>query len=345
MKPMNFKYFFLFIVVAMGLTLASCDDEDELIINDCPNCVEGIDTSKIAASWNYEARFVTIDDHRLHYIDEEGKGDYTFVFIHGLPTWSYLWRNVMPHLQKRGRIVAIDLVGHGKSDKPDIGYSIGNIADLAVKQLDQLNLGDNIILVVQDWGGPVGFEYARQNPNRIKGMVFFETLWAPVPSFDVFPPDFAQFQQFIRTGEAGDNTPGSSWDQMVNQAFILEQLVPQLTLRDLSEEEMNQYRAPYTNVADRKVMWQLPQEVPIAGDPEEAQVFFEKLQSFMTTSPIPKYMPHGDPGFNVSDADYEFWTTLMPESIHEIVGSGLHFLQEDEPHELGIAIKKWVDNL
>ncbi|MEL7251609.1 MAG: haloalkane dehalogenase [Bacteroidota bacterium] len=344
---MNVKNIFFTLLVLCLLSVFACDNDndDDTTVSDCPNCVEGIDTSTIDATWKYEAKFLNVEGNQLHYIDEPGDGAYTFVFIHGLPTWSYLWRNVMPHLQKRGRIVAIDLIGHGKSDKPDMDYSIGNIADLAVKQLDRLDLGDNVILVVQDWGGPVGFEYARQNPDRVKGMAFFETLWAPVPSFDVFPPDFAQFQQFIRTGEEGDNTPGSSWDQMVNQAFILEQLVPDLIIRDLSEEEMNQYREPYTNVADRKIMWQLPQEVPIGGDPPKAQLFFEQLQAFMTTSEIPKYMPHGDPGFNVSDADYEFWTTLMPNSTREIVGSGLHFLQEDEPHNLGIAIRDWVDGL
>lgn len=343
---MNLKYIVWALLAVFVLSFIACDvDDDNTIIEDCPNCVEGIDTTTIDASWNYEAKFINIDGNQLHYIDEEGEGDYTFVFIHGLPTWSYLWRNVMPHLQKRGRIVAIDLIGHGKSDKPNMDYTIGNMADLAVEQLNQLNLGDNIILVVQDWGGPVGFEYARKNPNSVKGMAFFETLWAPVPSFDAFPPDFADFQQFVRTGEEGDNTPGSSWDQMVNQAFILEVLVPDLILRDLTEVEMNQYREPYTNVAERKVMWQLPQEVPIAGDPAEAQAFFEQLQLFMTTTQIPKYMPHGDPGFNVSDADYEFWTTLMPNSSHQIVGSGLHFLQEDEPHKLGIAIRHWVDGL
>ncbi|OJJ16204.1 hypothetical protein BKI52_36020 [marine bacterium AO1-C] len=279
----------------------------------------------------------------MHYIDEAGQGDYTFVLIHGLPTWSYLWRNVVPHLKNRGRVVAIDLIGHGKSAKPAMDYTISNIADFAVQQLNQLNLGDNIILVLQDWGGPVGFEYARQNPNKVKGMVFFETLFAPVPSFDVFPPDFAQFQQFIRTGTEGDNTPGSSWDMMVNQQFLLEVLVPDLILRKLSEEEMNQYRTPFANVAERKVMWQLPQEVPVGGDPAQAQVFFESLQAFMTTTQIPKYMPHGNPGFNVSNDDYEFWTTILPNSTHEIVGPGLHFLQEGSPHTLGIAIKKWVD--
>ncbi|MEM6379277.1 MAG: haloalkane dehalogenase, partial [Bacteroidota bacterium] len=342
---MNFKNILWTLTAVLALSFIACNDDDDIILEVCPNCVEGIDTTNIDAGWDYEAKFLTVDGKQLHYIDEAGEGDYTFVFIHGLPTWSYLWRNVMPHLKKRGRIVAIDLIGHGKSDKPNMDYTIGNIADLAVKQLNQLDLGNNIILVVQDWGGPVGFEYARQNPERVKGMVFFETLWAPVPSFDVFPPDFAQFQQFIRTGEEGDNTPGSSWDQMVNQAFILEQLVPDLILRSLSEEEMNQYRAPYANVADRKIMWQLPQEVPIGEDPAEAHVFFEQLQVFMTTTQIPKYMPHGDPGFNVSDADYEFWITLMPNATHETVGSGLHFLQEDEPHKLGIAIRSWVDRL
>ena len=342
---MNSKNILWALLALCTISFIACEEEDGIIIQDCLTCVENIDTSTIAAAWNYEAKFLNIDGNQLHYIDEEGDGDYTFVFIHGLPTWSYLWRNVMPHLQKRGRIVAIDLIGHGGSDKPDMDYTIGNITDLAVKQLDQLGLGNNIILVVQDWGGPVGFEYARRNPSRVKGMVFFETLWAPVPSFDVFPPDFADFQRFIRTGEEGDNTPGSSWDQMVNQAFILEQLVPDLILRDLSEEEMNQNTAPYTKVADRKIMWKLPQEVPIGGNPAEAQIFFEQLQAFMTTTPIPKYMPHGDPGFNVSDSDYEFWTSLMPNSTNEVLGKGLHFLQEDEPHKLGIAIRNWVDGL
>ncbi len=342
---MNRNYLMYTLAVVLGTSFYACGDDNVVIFPECTSCVQGIDTSIIDTSWNYEAKFINIEGNQLHYIDEKGDGDYTFVFIHGLPTWSYLWRNVMPHLQKRGRIVAIDLIGHGKSDKPNIDYSIGAIADIAVEQLNQLNLGDNIILVVQDWGGPVGFEFARRNPDRVKGMAFFETIWAPVPNFDAFPPDFAQFQQFIRTGEESDNTPGSSWDQMVNQSFILEELVPQLILRDLSETEMNQYREPFSDVNERKVMWQLPQEVPIGGDPAEAQIFFEQLQAFMTTNQIPKYMPHGDPGFNVSDADYEFWTTLLPNSTHETVGNGLHFLQEDVPHELGIAIREWVDNL
>ncbi|MEM9327734.1 MAG: haloalkane dehalogenase [Bacteroidota bacterium] len=335
--------FFVSVAAILAVLLSGCDSDDNASVN--LNLVEGVDTTLIKTSFDFESQFLTVNGQQLHHIDESGTGVNTFVFIHGLPTWSYLWRNVMPHLKNRGRIVAIDLIGHGKSAKPDIEYTIGNIADFAVRQLDQLDLGDDIILVLQDWGGPVGFEYARQNPDRIKGMVFFETLFAPVPSFDVFPPDFAEFQQFIRTGEEGDNTPGSSWDVMVNQQFMFESLVPDLILRTLSDEEMSRYREPFAEINERKVMWQLPQEVPIGGDPAEAQAFFETLQAFLTTTQIPKYMPHGDPGFNVSDDDYEFWTTILPNSSHETVGEGLHFLQEDAPHELGIAIKKWVDAL
>ena len=337
----------------LGLTmmvgLSACEDVFDRTDGggkpDCATCVEGVDTSFISADYPFASNFVSVDGSRLHYVDEAGQGEYTFVLIHGLPIWSYLWRNMIPHLQNRGRVVAIDLIGHGKSDKPNIEYTIGNVADHAIGQLEQLNLGDNIILVLQDWGGPVGFEFARRYPDRVQGMVFFETIWAPVPSFDVFPPNFADFQRFIRTGEEGDNTPGSSWDVLVNQQFIVETLIPDLTLRDLTDEEMEQYRRPFAQVDERKVMWQLPQQVPIEGDPAAAQAFFESLQAFMTTTPIPKYMPHGDPGFNVSDADYEQWTELLPNSRYETVGPGLHFLQEDVPHPLGIAIKDWVDQL
>lgn len=347
MKVLSISFLTLLLLASCGSATKNKSGEEANVLDKEIAAISAkvIDTTKIDAGWNYKAKYVTVDGKRLHYIDEKGDGDYTFVFIHGLPVWSYLWRNVMPHLQKRGRIVAIDLVGHGKSDKPNMDYSIGNIADLAVKQLDKLNLGNNIILVVHDWGGPVGFEYARQNPNRVKGIAFFETLWAPVPNFDLLPPNFAQFQQFARSGEENDNTKGSSWDQMVNNSMILEQVVPSTMFRKLSDEEMQQYRKPYANVNERKAMWQLPREIPINGQPAEAQAFFEKLQAFMTTTQIPKYMPHGDPGFSIKVADYQMWTTLLPNSTHETVGKGLHFLQEDEPHKLGIAIRNWFDSL
>ena len=127
--------------------------------------------------------------------------------------------------------------------------------------------------------------------------------------------------------------------------MILEKVVPQSMFRKLSEEEMEQYRKPYAKVKNRKVMWQLAREIPIGGEPAQSQAFFEKLQGFMTSTQIPKYMPHGDPGFSIKDADYEKWTTFLPNSTHETVGKGLHFLQEDVPDELGIAIRNWVDGL
>lgn len=169
--------------------------------------------------------YVKVHGSQLHYIDE-GSGARTFLLLHGQPTSVYLWRNVIPHLAKEGRVVAVDLIGFGKSDKPDIEYRFVDHRRYVEGFIDALGLS-NVILVGHDWGGALAFDYAARHPNNVAGIAFFETILAPIPSFDFFPPGpIGELFKGFRSGTENDQTPGSGWDLIVNQNVFLKQILP-----------------------------------------------------------------------------------------------------------------------
>ena len=235
---------------------------------------------EISAAFPFESKFLEVRGSKMHYV-EQGEGD-PILFLHGNPTSSYLWRNVIPHMSGHGRCIAPDLIGMGKSDKPDLEYRFFEHANYVEDFIDALGLS-NITLVIHDWGSGLGFHYAALQPDRIKAIAFMEAIVLPVPSWDTFSSDFKEIFQSFRTEKVG-------WDLIVNKNFFVEKILPSGVVRELTEEEMNVYREPYLEPETRKPLWRWPNEIPIEGEPSDVNEAVLKYNAKLVEWDIPKLL-------------------------------------------------------
>ena len=217
----------------------------------------------ISATPYREPRFATVNGRHMAFIDA-GVGD-AIVFQHGNPTSSYLWRNIMPHCEGLGRLIACDLIGMGRSDKlPDSGperYSYREQSDYLFALWDQLNLGDKVIMVLHDWGSLLGFDWTRHHPDRVQGIAYMEAIVKPLTWAD-WPENARSIFQGFR-GNDGES-------MVLEKNLFVENVLPRSILRRLSEDEMAAYRAPFANAGeDRRPTLTWPRQIPIEGDPPE----------------------------------------------------------------------------
>jgi len=341
---MKYSFYHLLFLTVIILGFSACDDDDEATVPNA-NIVNGVDTTRISAAYDFAPNFANVRGSRMHYVDVAGSGDETFVLIHGQPTSSYLWRNIVPHLAARGRVIAPDMIGMGKSDQPDIDYTLTDQIAYMNDFINGLNL-DNITLVVHDWGGPLGFNYANTFPTKVKGVVFFETLVAPVAPEDVLP-EFAGVLEVAFTGEQGDTMLGTGWRSNAIDNDFIELVIPNGVVRTLLPEEMDAYRAPYPTVASRKPVWQWPRQVPIpgVGPDENVAIIQDYFENYLTQSTVPKLFLYATPGFFGNAEVGDLFENIFPNTTSQGVGSGNHFIQEDSPHRIGLAINQWVDRV
>ena len=292
-------------------------------------------SEEISAAFPFESKYVDVLGSKMHYA-EEGDGD-PIVFLHGNPTSSYLWRNVMPHLSAHGRAIAPDLIGMGKSDKPDLEYRFFEHANYVEGFIEALGLS-NITFVVHDWGSALGFHYATRNQDRVRALAFMESIIAPVPSWEAFPKEFTQIFQSFRT-------EGVGWDLIVNQHFFVEKILPGGVVRELSEEEMNVYRAPYVEPASRKPLWRWPNEIPIQGEPSDVNEVVSNYNQKLVDWDIPKLLLYVEPGALMTKPVVE-WCEVHLKNLTSIhLGEGSHYIQEDHPHAIGRAIADWYQTI
>jgi len=207
--------------------------------------------------------FTTVHGHRLAHV-EMGSGD-PIVLLHGNPTSSYLWREVMPPLARLGRVIAPDLIGHGDSDKlPENAgpgrYSFEGTYDLLAAQLAALGADRRVTLVLHDWGSALGFHWARLHPERVRGIAYMEAIVMPLPSWNDWPEKARGIFQGFRSSKGED--------LILKRNMFIEGVLPSSILRKLSDEEMAAYRAPFNNEADRQPMLNWPRQIPIAGEPQ-----------------------------------------------------------------------------
>jgi len=292
-------------------------------------------TSDISASFPFESKYVDVLGSKMHYI-EEGSGD-PILFLHGQPTSSYLWRNVIPHVTDRGRCIAPDLIGFGKSDKPDIEYRFFDHAKYVFGFIEALGL-ENITLVVHDWGAGLGLYYARQHPATIKAVAMMEPVIATIPGWDAFPPEMAEAFKGFRSPETG-------WELLVNQNIFVEQVLPGAIVRDLTDEEMNVYREPFLDPAHRKPVYRWPNELPIAGEPADTAEAVDANFAWLQQTDIPKLLFHATPGIIIPPDAVGMFTSALSNLTTIDVGDGIHYLQEDHPHEIGEGIATWYGSL
>ena len=288
----------------------------------------------ISAKPYAEKRVAEINGKRMAYIDA-GKGD-AIVFQHGNPTSSYLWRNVMPHCEGLGRLIACDLIGMGDSDKLDNSgrdrYSYSEQRDFLYRLWDELDLGDKVIFVVHDWGSALGFEWANHHRDRVQGVAYMEGIVTPVTWAD-WPENARRVFQGFRS-ESGE-------EMVLTKNLFIEGVLPNAIMRKLGEEEMAEYRRPFANPGeDRRPTLSWPRQIPIEGRPEEVVKVVEDYARWLAKSDVPKLFVNADPGSILVGRQRELCRKWPNQT--EVTVKGAHFLQEDSPDEIGRAVADFV---
>ena len=289
----------------------------------------------ISAQFPFKANYIEIYGSKMHYVDE-GSGD-PILFLHGNPTSSYLWRNIIPYLTTHGRAIALDLIGMGKSDKPDLEYRFFDHARYVEAFIEKMGL-KNITFVIHDWGSALGFHYAMRHESNVKGLAFMEALLMPFPTWESFPARIREVFQAFRTPEVG-------WDMIVTKNVFVGELLPTGVVRKLSEAEMSYYREPFKNPKSRKPVWRWPNDIPIEGKPPDVVDAFVSHNAKHQESDLPKLLFHATPGVFI-DASTVQWCQQNLKNLRAVdVGEGIHWVQEDNPHLIGSELANWYSSL
>jgi haloalkane dehalogenase len=288
----------------------------------------------ISAAFPFSSNFIEVHGSRMHYIDE-GSGD-PVLFLHGNPTSSYLWRNIIPYLTPLARCIAPDLIGMGKSDKPNLKYRFFDHVKYIESFIELMKL-EKITLVVHDWGSALGFHYAMRNEKNIKGIAFMEAMVKPF-SWNDFPKGFkAGFKLF--------RTPVVGWLLIVWFNMFVERILPKAIVRELTEEEMSHYREPFRTWRNRKPVWQWPNEIPIDGKPSDVAQVIKHYNSKLQEAELPKLLFYATPGGIITPSTVDWCTQNLKNLTTVDIGEGIHFLQEDTPHAIGSELAKWYNKI
>jgi haloalkane dehalogenase len=291
----------------------------------------------ISAQERYTKKKAKVLDYTMSYVDE-GSGD-PIVLLHGNPTSSYLWRNIIPLLSEIGRCVAPDLIGMGDSEKlktsgPD-SYSFREHQKYLDALLDEIGVTANATFVIHDWGSALGFDWAYRNPDRVKGIVYMEAILFHYEWTD-WPEDARRIFQGFRS-PAGEN-------MILDKNVFVELVLPNSVIREMSPAEMDVYRRPFLNPGeDRRPTLSWPRQIPIEGEPKEVVDIVAAYSEWLSTCDIPKLFINADPGSILVGRARDFCRTWSNQE--EITVAGLHFIQEDSPDEIGQAIAKFIQKL
>ena len=291
----------------------------------------------ISAAFNYSKKFASVNGKRLAYVDE-GEGD-PIVLLHGNPTSSYLWRNVIPELEGSGRVIVPDLIGQGDSEKlpreegPD-RYRFEVAYDYLKGLLDALDVTERVTLVLHDWGSGLGFHWASQHGDRVRAIAYMEAIVRPV-SWDDWPESARGIFQGFRSPKGED--------LILERNLFVEAVLPSAILRTLSEEEMEHYRAPFGTPDDRQPTLNWPRQIPIDGEPAHMVELVDRYAEWMATSSVPKLFINAEPGSILTGPQREFCRSWPNQT--EVTVAGSHFVQEDSPAEIGQAIAGWLRGL
>ena len=286
------------------------------------------------ADFPYPSHFTDVLGSRMHYV-EHGNGD-PILFLHGQPTWSYLWRKVLPELEGKGRLIAVDLIGFGLSEKPDIPYNIDDHIRYLDGFIEALGL-DRITIVCHDWGSFFGFHYACRHPARIKGLAFMEAMLNPIPGYDAFDPQTREFFQTLRSSQANAER------MMIDENQFVENILPAMICRQLEPHELDAYRAPWTDRQSRRILCTFPQNLCIGKEPASVYRMQTAYVEWLGQTDLPKLLIHAEPGFLIPAQAVDSYRKQLPNLETAFVGSGLHYIQEDQPQKIGQAIANWMD--
>ena len=258
------------------------------------------------------------------------------LFLHGNPTSSYMWRNIIPLVAPTAHSIAPDLIGFGQSGKPDIEYRFSDHVRYLDAFLDKAGISSAFI-IGHDWGTALAFHLAARRPGFIRGLAFMEFI-RPMPTWQDFHPDQIETFQKFRTPRLGER-------MILDQNAFVEGVLPGATVRKLTDEEMSVYKAPFPTPESRRPTWRFPNELPIAGEPADVYSTLEQAHRALAQSSYPKLLFVGNPGALISPALAESFVKVLKNCRLVRLSSGLHYLPEDHPEVIGASVKEWLIEL
>ncbi len=285
----------------------------------------------------YEKKMVDVLDSRMALIDS-GSGD-PIVLLHGNPTSSYLWRNVLPHLEGFGRVIVPDLIGMGDSAKLSPSgrdsYRFVEHRKYLDALYEKLGIDRDIVFVVHDWGSALGFDWANRHRDQVRGIAYMEAIVQPL-KWSTWPEAARNVFEALRS-PAGDA-------MVLDTNVFVENILPGSMIRDLTDDEMNEYRRPFLEPGEsRRPTLTWPREIPIDGEPEDVAQVVAAYGEWLKDSDLPKLFINAEPGAILTGSQREFARTWRNQT--EVTVKGVHFIQEDSPDDIGVAIAGWLGSL
>lgn len=291
----------------------------------------------ISTEERYEKKYIDVLGKKMAYV-EEGSGD-PIVFLHGNPTSSYLWRNIIPHLADQGRCIAPDLIGMGDSEKLDNpgpeSYRFVEHREYLDGLLGALGVTENVVFVIHDWGSALGFDWANRHRDAVQGIVYMEAIVRSM-SWEEWPEAATRIFEGFRS-DAGE-------EMVLEKNIFVEAVLPGSVLRGLTEEEMTVYRRPYMDVGEsRRPTLTWPRQIPLAGEPDDVVAIVDDYARWLQGSDVAKLLISAEPGAILTGNQLAFCRDWPNQT--EVTVAGNHFIQEDSPDEIGVAVSNFVRRL
>lgn len=282
-----------------------------------------------------QSNSIDVYGSRIHYL-EVGEGD-PILFLHGMPTSSYLWRNIIPGCSKNGRCIALDFIGMGKSSKPHISYTIDDHIKYLSGFIKELGL-KNITLVMHAWGSVIGFEYARQNQNNIRGLAFYESHVKTSLSDDEVSLPVAEYVSMLKYED-------NIYKKVVEDNFIVNNFLNTGMVNNLSDDEVLEYTNPFKTTADRMVLLQYVNELPFGKKANRVSDIINIYSKYLQESKVPKLFLYSIPGFTTTVSTISWAKDNLPNITVSDLGDGMHFSQESNPEIFVKKLNFWLENI
>ena len=287
----------------------------------------------ISAEFPFDSKFVEVNGSQMHYVDV-GEGP-VVVLVHGNPTSSYLWRNIIPELSHSHRVIALDLIGMGKSGKPDIAYRLDDHIEFFEGFMTALAL-ENITLVLHDWGGGIGLDYAANHSDNVRAIAIMEAVVKPVYWEDADMATRFLFKQFRQ--------PEKGFEINAERNYFVKKLLPMMSGRSLSDAEASAYGAPYQTVESRRPVAQWPMEIPFDNDPADNAQRIGSNYDWLKSSDVPVLLITATPGVIFNKKVAAEVSAEIPRMDVISIGSGMHYIQEVQPKLIGETLNTWMIN-
>lgn len=291
-------------------------------------------TEQVSPHFPYESKYVDVYGAKMHYI-EEGQGD-PILLLHGIPTSCYVWRNVVPHLTSLGRCIAPDLIGMGKSDKPDIEYTVFDHIKYIEKFIETLNL-KRLTIIMHGWGSVIGFDYAMRHAKNCKALAFYEAYLRGMNDKDI-PLPLTEKVHMLNQQEKID-------DLIMNGTYYIDKVMPYEMLRPLTAEELTHYREPFLKKGSGKPLQQYLKELPCIDRNNEVDALITNYSKKLTQSNLPKLLLYSVPGFTTTIATAMWAKEHLPNLEMADIGEELHYAQESNPVLMAETISIWLQGV